>query len=182
MTGLPVDHRKIFVDWVRNRSVTSLACVSVSCRQFTVLCSFNTPRQIVLESPPGRPAAGHPSSSSQEFLLRLLLLRKGRSVFRRNHHPFQWSRQPLPRSLAFRVNRAIAFLTSIIALHGSGACAFFSRAAAFVRAGVSVFTRSVVFFNELHHSANKRYSAADSNRSLRRVQERVPCRRNDFLR
>ncbi len=54
--------------------------------------------------------------------------------------------------------------------------AFFSRAAAFVRAGVSVFTRSVVFFNELHHSANKRYSAADSNRSLRRLQhqERIP--------
>ena len=78
-------------------------------------------------------------------------------------------------------DRAVAFFTSIIALHGSGACAFFNRAAAFVRAGVSVFTRSVVFFNELHHRANKRYSAADSNRSLRRVQERVPCRRNDFL-
>ena len=113
MTGLPVDHRKIFVDWVRNRLVISLACVSVSRREFTVLCSFNTPRQIVLGSPPGRPAAGHPSCSSQEFLLRLLLLHKGRSLFRRNHHPFQWSRYrcPLPRSRRLlRPSRCLLYL------------------------------------------------------------------------
>ena len=66
MTGLPSRSPKVFVDGDPNLSVTSLPCVSVSCRQFTVLCSFNTPRQIVLGSPPGWPVAV-PSSSSPGF-------------------------------------------------------------------------------------------------------------------
>src|SRR5207244_13386146 len=78
------------------------------------------------------------------------------------------------RSPDLRVNRAIACLTSIVALHRGGACAFCggacafcSGAAAFVRASVSVVTRAVVAFNELPYCKTNRYSATSSNSSLR---------------
>src|SRR5207248_11263578 len=70
-------------------------------------------------------------------------------------------------SPALRINRAIACVTSIVALRRGGACAFCSGAAAFVRAGVSVVTSAVVAFNELHYCANNRCSGTSSSRSLR---------------
>ena len=86
--------------------------------------------------------------------------------------------------VALHISRAIARFTAILTLHTGKAFAFFSGVIVLRRAGVSVFTGAVVFFYELHRSTNKRYSAADSRRSLRRGrhQERISKWRNHFLR
>jgi len=64
---------------------------------------------------------------------------------------------------------ATAFCTGTFALYSRGAIAFFDGAVALFRGGVPVFGRSVVFFDELHHSADKRCPGTGSRRALRRV-------------
>ncbi|MGB8805736.1 MAG: hypothetical protein WCC93_12485, partial [Chthoniobacterales bacterium] len=62
---------------------------------------------------------------------------------------------------------ATVFCTGTFTLYSSGAIAFFDNPVAFFRGGVSLFGRSVVFFNKLHHSADKRYVGACGRRPLR---------------
>jgi hypothetical protein len=72
---------------------------------------------------------------------------------------------------------ATVFSTGIFALYSSGAIALVDGSIAFFRGGVSLFGRSVVFFNKLHHSADECCPGTGSRRPLRRVQHEECCDR-----
>ena len=77
---------------------------------------------------------------------------------------------PFPGAGVIDADSATVFCTGTFTLYSSGAIALVDGPVAFFRGGVSLFGKSVVFFNKLHHSADKRCPGTGSRRPLRRIQ------------
>ena len=82
-----------------------------------------------------------------------------------------WSEPTLPSTEPAPSTQAASLpsVTEPVAFYTRGAIALFDCTVAFLRGGIPLFIRSVVFFDELHHSANKCYVGASSRRALRGV-------------